>query len=74
MLFVEKMDMATQIQIDDRLIEKAVETGGHRTKREAVTRTLIEYIQHREQEKIVSLFGTIHIDPRHNYKKQRARP
>jgi len=65
--------MATNLQIDDRLITKAVKLGGHRTKKAAVTQALTEYIQHLEQEKIVSLFGTVDYDPSYDYKKQRAR-
>ena len=65
--------MATNLQIDDKLIAKAVKLGGHRTKKAAVTRALKDYIQHLEQEKIASLFGTVHFDPRYDYKKQRSR-
>ena len=65
--------MATNLQIDDQLITRAVKLGRHRTKKAAVTQALTEYIRHREQEKILSLFGTIDYDPRYNYKKQRAR-
>ena len=65
--------MATNLQIDDQLISRAVKLGGHRTKKAAVTQALTEYIRHREQEKILSLFGTIDYDPQYDYKKQRAR-
>ena len=65
--------MATNLQIEDRLITRAVELGGHRTKKAAVTEALIEYINHLEQEKIVSLFGSVEFDPKYNYKKQRTR-
>ncbi len=65
--------MATNLQIDDRLITRAVKLGGHRTKKAAVTKALIEYINHLEQEKIVSLFGSVEFDPKYNYKKQRTR-
>ncbi len=65
--------MATNLQIDDQLITRAVKLGRHRTKKAAVTQALTEYIRHREQEKILSLFGTIDYDPRYDYKKQRAR-
>jgi hypothetical protein len=67
------MKMATNLQIDDRLITRAVKLGGHRTKKAAVTKALIEYINHLEQEKIVSLFGSVEFDPKYNYKKQRTR-
>ena len=65
--------MATNLQIDDKLITKAVSLGGHRTKKAAVTRALVDYIQHLEQEKITSLFGTVQYDPKYDYKIQRAR-
>ncbi len=65
--------MATNLQIEDKLIIKAVTLGGHRTKKAAVTRALVDYIQHLEQQKITSLFGTIEYDPKYDYKIQRAR-
>jgi len=65
--------MATNLQIDDKLIVQAVKLGGHRTKRSAVTEALIEYIERQKQRKIISLFGTVDFDSRYNYKKQRAR-
>ncbi|MFC1498041.1 type II toxin-antitoxin system VapB family antitoxin [Verrucomicrobiota bacterium] len=65
--------MATNLQIDDKLITKAVKLGGHHTKKAAVTQALTEYIHHIEQENIFSLFGSVDFDPKYNYKKQRAR-
>ncbi len=66
--------MATNLQLDDRLILKAVKLGGHRTKKAAVTQALTEYIQNLEQRRIVELFGKVDYDPGHDYKKQRSRP
>jgi hypothetical protein len=65
--------MATNLAIDDRLLEKARRIGGQRTKKATVTEALQEYIQRREQAKIVKLFGTIEFDPKYDYKKQRGR-
>jgi Arc/MetJ family transcription regulator len=65
--------MATNLQIDDRLITKAAKLGGHRTKKAAVTQALVEYIQHLEQDKVTSLFGAVDYDPSYDYKKQRSR-
>jgi len=65
--------MATNLQIDDNLIDKAVRLGKHRTKKAAVTQALVDYIHHLEQEKIGSLFGAIEYDPTYDYKSQRAR-
>ena len=65
--------MATNLQIDDKLILKAVRLGRHRTKREAVSTALVEYIHQLEQEKILSMFGSVDYDPEYDYKKQRSR-
>jgi len=65
--------MATNLQIDDSLIVKAVKLGGHRSKRSAVTQALVEYVDHLEQEKILSMFGTVDYDPKYDYKRQRRR-
>jgi Arc/MetJ family transcription regulator len=70
---VEVMSMATNLQIDDKLINKAVRLGKHQTKKAAVTQALVDYINHKEQEKIMSLFGEIEYDPKYDYKKQRAK-
>ncbi|WP_102126381.1 type II toxin-antitoxin system VapB family antitoxin [Deinococcus planocerae] len=51
--------MATNLQIDPDLLERALEIGGRRTKRETVNEALAEYIQRREQLKILDLFGTV---------------
>jgi Arc/MetJ family transcription regulator len=65
--------MATNLGVDNLLLEEAQKIGGHRTKKAAVTEALQEYIQHRKQRKIVELFNTIDYDPKYNYKKQRRR-
>ena len=66
--------MATNLQLDDKLIEKAVKLGGHKTKKDAVSKALVEYIQNLEQQKILSMFGKIDYDPEYDYKKQRQQP
>jgi len=63
--------VATNLAIDDRLIEEAKKVGHHRTKKEAVTAALDEYIKRRRQLGIIKLFGTIDYDPKYNYKKER---
>ena len=64
--------MATNLQINDELITKAVELGHHRTKKAAVTQALIDYILHLEQENILSLFGSVDYAEGYNYKEQRS--
>ncbi len=65
--------MATNLQIEDRLITQAVKLGRHRTKKEAVTQALTDYIHHLEQENVISLFGSVDYAHGYDYKKQRAR-
>jgi hypothetical protein len=65
--------MATNLAIDDNLILDAQKIGGHRTKKEAVTEALKEYIQRRKQLKIINLFGTIDYDHDYDYKEGRKR-
>ncbi len=65
--------MPTNLAIDDRLIEEARKIGGHKTKKEAVSVALEEYIKRLKQRRIISLFGTIHWDPSYDYKAERRR-
>jgi len=63
--------MLVNLTIDDSLIREAQRLGDHRTKKEAVTAALAEYIQRRKQLEIISLFGTIDYDESYNYKRER---
>lgn len=65
--------MPTNLALDDNLIEEARRTGGHKTKKEAVTAALGEYIQRRKQQKILDQFGTFDFDPGYDYKAERRR-
>ena len=65
--------MATNLDLDPALVEEAVAVGGRRTKKEAVTEALREYIARRRQAQITRIFGTVEYDPRYNYKTQRRR-
>lgn len=66
--------MATNLAIDDQLLEEALRVGGHRTKKDTVNEALAEYIRHRKQAGMVELFGTIDPDPAYDYKRQRQKP
>jgi Arc/MetJ family transcription regulator len=65
--------MATNLAIDDNLIEEARRVGNHKTKKEAVTTALSEYVAHRKRLEILSSFGTIDFDPKYDYKVERKR-
>jgi Arc/MetJ family transcription regulator len=63
----------TNLDLDPDLVNEAVAVGGVRTKKEAVTEALKEYIARRRQTEVTQLFGTIEFDPKYAYKKQRRR-
>ncbi|MGD0987125.1 MAG: type II toxin-antitoxin system VapB family antitoxin [Candidatus Sulfotelmatobacter sp.] len=65
--------MATNLALDDKLIEEARKTGGHKTKKEAVTKALEEYVRRRKQLAIIEAFGTVDFDPDYDYKAERRR-
>ena len=65
--------MPTNLALDDALIEKARRTGGHKTKKEAVTAALKEYVQRRRQQRILALAGQIEYDHGYDYKALRRR-
>jgi Arc/MetJ family transcription regulator len=65
--------MATNLNLDDRLLEEALKLSGKRTKREAVTAALEEYVARRKQRRILKLFGKLDWDPTYDYKKERRR-
>jgi Arc/MetJ family transcription regulator len=65
--------MATNLALDDALIEEAKKLGGHRTKREAVNEALAEYVARRKRRRILELFGKLDWDPSYDYKKERQR-
>lgn len=65
--------MATNLAIDDTLIKEAQKVGHHKTKKEAVTVALEEYVAHKKQLEIFDLFGTIDYDESYDYKAARKR-
>jgi len=67
------LHMATNLAIDERLLNEALRVGGQRTKKSTVTQALQEYVQRRKQARILDLFGKIDFDPKYDYKQQRRR-
>ena len=65
--------MATNLSIDPKLLDRALEVGGERTKKATVTKALREFIARREQKKILELFGSLDWDPNYDYKAERSR-
>ena len=67
------MHMATNIQLNEGLIDEAQKLGKHRSKRATVDEALLEYVQRRKQWEIVQLFGQIDYDEDYDYKSSRHR-
>lgn len=65
--------MASNLAIDQRLLERALEVSGETTKKAAVTKALQEFIARREQKAILELFGALEWDTSYDYKDERSR-
>jgi Arc/MetJ family transcription regulator len=63
--------MATNLNLDDALIEEAVLRGGHGSKREAVNEALRAYVDHLRQLEAVREFGSFVFDPKFDHKQAR---
>jgi Arc/MetJ family transcription regulator len=65
--------MATNLLLDDKLVDAAKRVGRHRTKRDAVNEALREYVSRRRQSAVLSLFGKLDWDPEYDYKAERRK-
>lgn len=65
--------MATNLAVDDKLIVAAQKAGNHKTKKDAVTEALKEYVARHLQRGILALAGQIDYWPDYDYKKHRSR-
>ena len=66
------INMATNIELDNELLSKAMELGKIKTKRQAVNEALLEYVKRREQLEVLDLFGSVDFDEDYDYKAQRS--
>jgi hypothetical protein len=64
--------MATNLDINPRLLQRALEVSGERTKTAVVTRALEEYVARREQKRLLELFATLEWDREFDYKAERS--
>jgi Arc/MetJ family transcription regulator len=65
------LDVATNLDLDPALLDRAFEVSGERTKKAAVTRALEEFIRRRDQRRILDFIGTMDWDPNYDYKAER---
>ncbi|HJW86039.1 MAG TPA: type II toxin-antitoxin system VapB family antitoxin [Candidatus Brocadiaceae bacterium] len=64
--------MTTNLVLDEKLIFQAQKIGNHKTKKDAVTTALKEYIARKKLLEITELFGKINFDNNYDYKKART--
>ena len=65
--------MATNLALDDQLLEEALKIGNLKTKKDTVTTALKEFIMRRKQLKFLELAGTFDYDIEYDYKKERSK-
>jgi len=65
--------VATNLQIDEVLLDEAKRLGGFRTKRETVNRALEDFVGRSKRRRICDLQGTINYAPEYNYKEARRK-
>ena len=65
--------MATNLALDQDLLDRAFLVSGEPTKKAAVTRALQEFIARREQRRVAELFGKLDWNSAYDYKSERAR-
>ncbi len=65
--------MATNLDIPPELLCEAQRVGHHKTKKQAVTVALEEYVRRLKQREIIELFGTIPYDDDYDPAVERKR-
>ncbi len=63
--------MATNLAIDEKLLEEALRVGKHKSKKDTVNEALKEYVMRRKRKEILSLFGKVEMEPSYGYRKER---
>jgi hypothetical protein len=65
--------MTTNLALDPKLVDLALEVSGERTKKAAVTKALQEFVARRRQKRLLDLMGKLEWDPSYDYKAERSR-
>ncbi len=65
--------MPTNLDLDDKLIEEAKKAGRHRSKKDAVTAALKEYVLSRRRTDILKWVGKVDFWPDYDHKDLRHR-
>jgi Arc/MetJ family transcription regulator len=63
--------MATNLALDPKLVDRALQVSGDKTKKAAVTRALREFIARRNQKHLIELMGSLQWDDSYDFKSER---
>ena len=63
--------MATNLSLDNSLLDAALKVGGFKSKKDTVNAALKEFIERRKQQEIKELFGNLPADEDYDYKQGR---
>jgi Arc/MetJ family transcription regulator len=65
--------VATNVKLDEKMVEEAVRLGNFKTKQEALNVALAEFVARRNRLRILELGGKIDFRPDWDYKKMRGK-
>lgn len=65
--------MATNIELDEKLVREAMKLGNKTTKKSVVEEALAEYVAHRKRMRIFELEGKIEYHDDYDYKELRRK-
>jgi Arc/MetJ family transcription regulator len=65
--------MATNLALNDDLVDEAMKLSGAKSKKEAVNSALGAYVKMLKRQRLVGLRGRDQFDSTYNYKKDRSR-
>ena len=63
--------MATNLALDNNLLNLALKVGGFKTKKDTVNAALKEFVERHKQLEIIDLFGQLPSDSDYDYKAGR---
>ncbi len=64
--------MRTNIDLDDKLLKKAMKLGKTKTKKEIIHKALEEFVKNKQKRNLLELKGKIEFSKDYDYKKMRA--
>jgi len=63
--------MATNLALDPELLDQVLAASGAKTKKDAVTLALREFLDRRAQQEVITFFGLLDWDDGYDYKTAR---